>query len=279
MTLEVFITEALREDLGDGDHSSLACIPFDARQKARLLVKDTGIFAGMRFAQALYSRTDLQIQWTPLLEDGAAVNVGDVAFEIEGITRDILKTERLVLNVLQRMSGIASFTHRMKGLMEGTQCQLLDTRKTTPLLRSLEKEAVRIGGGANHRFGLFDAIMLKDNHIDYAGGIEAAIEATIEYLKQSGKSLEVVVEARNMDEVRRIVLYASDIKRILLDNFTPKQLKEAVAFIGSRTETEASGGINATNLREYALTGVNYISMGALTHTVRNFDLSLKAFR
>lgn len=278
MTLDDFIGEALREDIGDGDHSSLACIPPQALQKARLLVKDTGILAGMRFAEALYARKDFHIAFTPLLEDGIAVNVGDVAFLIEGNTRDILKTERLVLNVMQRMSGIASFTHRMKGLMEGTDCQLLDTRKTTPLLRALEKEAVRIGGGANHRFGLFDAIMLKDNHIDYAGGIEAAIETTISYLSSTGKQLEVVVEARNMAEVERIMPYATHVKRILLDNFTPKQLKEAVAFIANRTETEASGGINATNLREYALTGVNFISMGALTHTVRNFDLSLKAY-
>lgn len=278
MTLEDFITASLREDIGDGDHSSLACIPAQASQKARLLVKDTGILAGMNFAKALYSRPEFQINFTPLLEDGAEIHVGDVAFLIEGNTRDILKTERLVLNVMQRMSGIASFTHRMKELMEGTDCQLLDTRKTTPLLRALEKEAVRIGGGANHRFGLYDAIMLKDNHIDYAGGIEAAIEATIQYLSDTGKKLEVVVEARNLAEVERILPYASHVKRILLDNFTPKQLKEAVAFIADKTETEASGGINANNLREYALTGVNFISMGALTHTVRNFDLSLKAY-
>lgn len=279
MTLEDFIAESLREDIGDGDHSSLACIPAEASQKARLLVKDTGILAGLSFAKALYSRPEFQINLTPLLEDGAKVHVGDVAFLIEGNTRDILKTERLVLNVMQRMSGIASFTYRMKELMNGTNCQLLDTRKTTPLLRALEKEAVRIGGGANHRFGLFDAIMLKDNHIDYAGGIEAAIEATILYLSESGKKLDVVVEARNSSEVERIMPYADHVKRILLDNFTPKQLKDAVAFIGGRTETEASGGINANNLREYALTGVNYISMGALTHTVRNFDLSLKAYQ
>ncbi len=278
MTLDDFITESLREDIGDGDHSSLACIPAQASQKARLLVKDTGILAGMKFAKALYSRPEFQIKLTPLLEDGAEIHVGDVAFLIEGNTRDILKTERLVLNVMQRMSGIASFTHRMKQLMDGTNCQLLDTRKTTPLLRALEKEAVRIGGGANHRFGLYDAIMLKDNHIDYAGSIVAAIEATIQYLQDSGKKLEVVVEARNLAEVEQIMPYAAHVKRILLDNFTPKQLKESVAFIDGRTETEASGGINANNLREYALTGVNFISMGALTHTVRNFDLSLKAY-
>lgn len=279
MTLQDFISAALTEDIGDGDHSSLACIPAEASQKARLLVKDTGILAGMNFAKELYARPELQINFTPLLADGAKVHVGDVAFLIEGNTRDILKTERLVLNVMQRMSGIASFTHRMKELMEGTQCQLLDTRKTTPLLRSLEKEAVRIGGGANHRFGLFDAIMLKDNHIDYAGSIESAIEATIRYLSETGKILEVVVEARNMVEVERVMPYANHVKRILLDNFTPKQLKEAVSFINKRTETEASGGINANNLREYALTGVDFISMGALTHTVRNFDLSLKAYQ
>jgi nicotinate-nucleotide pyrophosphorylase (carboxylating) len=277
MKLKQFIDEALREDIGNGDHSSLACIPSEAINKAKLLIKDSGVLAGMEIPELVYGRDDINISWQALKNDGDKVFPGDIAFTIEGSTRDILKTERLVLNLMQRMSGIASFTNRMTSLLEGTTCKLLDTRKTTPLLRELEKKAVLIGGGMNHRFGLYDMIMLKDNHIDYAGGIDQAIKATLSYLSDQQLHLDIIVEARNLDEVKQILPHEG-VKRILLDNFEPYKLKEAVQLIAGKFETEASGGIHAGNLREYAYTGVDYISMGALTHTVKNFDLSLKAY-
>lgn len=276
MQLDAFVRLALQEDLGSGDHTSLACIPAHTSAKAKLLVKDQGVIAGLSMAEAIYATYDPKLQVEFLLSDGASVAPGDIAFYLHGPAQSILAVERLSLNIMQRMSGVATATAHVVKQLEGTGCQVLDTRKTTPLNRFLEKEAVRIGGGTNHRFGLFDMIMIKDNHVDYAGGIAAAIHQTHAYLEREKLQLDIEVEARNLAEVAQIVAVGG-VKRIMLDNFSFDQLREAVAFIDKRFETEASGGITPQNARDYALCGVDYISMGSLTHTIKNFDLSLKA--
>jgi nicotinate-nucleotide pyrophosphorylase (carboxylating) len=275
--LEAFIRNALSEDIGSGDHSSLACIPAEATRRARLLVKEDGVLAGVNLALEVFRIHDTRLKTTLYLADGATIRQGDVAFEVEGPAQSILAVERLTLNIMQRMSGIATTTRRVVDLVEGTGVRILDTRKTTPGLRYLEKMAVRIGGGVNHRFGLYDMIMLKDNHIDYAGGIPQAMGRVRNYMNAHGLRLPVEVEARNMDEVA-LILKEEGVTRIMLDNFDPPQLKEAVAIINRQMETEASGGITPETVRAYAETGVDYISMGALTHSVKSLDLSLKAF-
>ncbi|MEC7263066.1 MAG: carboxylating nicotinate-nucleotide diphosphorylase [Bacteroidota bacterium] len=274
--LDLIIANAVREDVGDGDHSSLACIPATATGKAKLLVKDEGIIAGVEFAQMVFQYIDPNLKMEILLQDGSPVKYGDVVFYVEGSSQSILKAERLVLNAMQRMSAIATKTQDFVSLLDGTDTKILDTRKTTPGIRALEKWAVKIGGGENHRFALYDMIMLKDNHIDFAGGITKAIQKTKEYLKEKGKDLKIIVEARNLDEVDEI-LKSSDVHRILLDNFDYDDTREAVNRIGDQCQTESSGGINEETIRTYAECGVNYISSGALTHSVYNMDLSLKA--
>lgn len=274
--LSDFIRNALNEDIGDGDHSSLACIPDHVIGKAHLLVKDSGILAGVEMAQEIFKSVSPEFKIQTFIPDGTPVKQGDIAFIIEGKVQDILKTERLVLNCMQRMSGIATYTNQLVKLIEGTNCKLLDTRKTTPGIRFMEKWAVKIGGGHNHRFGLFDMIMLKDNHIDYAGGITPAINAVAVYLKEKNKDLKIEVEARSLNEVNEI-LETGKINRIMLDNFTIPELEEAVKIIDKRYETEASGGITEINISDYAKTGVDYISVGAITHNFRSLDMSLKA--
>ncbi|SOC81477.1 nicotinate-nucleotide pyrophosphorylase [carboxylating] [Salinimicrobium sediminis] len=274
--IEIIIENALREDVGDGDHSSLACIPADARGKAKLLVKDTGILAGVEFARRVFEKVDPQLKIEVQMEDGSRIKPRDIVFYVEGASRSILKAERLVLNAMQRMSAIATKTRTFVDKLEGTNTHILDTRKTTPGIRALEKWAVKIGGGENHRFGLFDMIMLKDNHIDYAGGIDTAITKTKTYLKENNMDLKIIVEARNLNEIKQI-LKAGGVNRILLDNFNYDETKEAVALINGRCETESSGGITPETARKYAECGVDFISSGALTHSVYNLDLSLKA--
>jgi len=274
--LDLIISNAIREDVGDGDHSSLACIPSDAQGKAKLLVKDNGILAGVDFAKMVFAYVDSNLKLEILMEDGTPVKHGDVAFYVEGTSQSILKAERLVLNAMQRMSAIATKTAKYVKLLEGTQSKILDTRKTTPGIRALEKWAVKIGGGENHRFALYDMIMLKDNHIDFAGGIPQAIQKTKDYLKSTNKDLKIIVEARNLKEVQTI-LEAGGVHRILLDNFNYQDSKKAVNMIGNQCQTESSGGIDESTIRHYAECGVDYISSGALTHSVSNLDLSLKA--
>ena len=274
--IDLIIQNAIREDVGDGDHSSLACIPPSAEGKAKLLVKDEGILAGVAFAQQVFNYVDEGLSMTVEIEDGSAVKYGDVAFYVSGSSQSILKAERLVLNAMQRMSAMATKTHHYVSLLDGTGTQILDTRKTTPGIRALEKWAVTIGGGENHRFALYDMIMLKDNHIDFAGGIRNAIAKTNTYLTQNHRNLKIIVEARNLDEVEQI-LQSENVYRILLDNFNYEDTRKAVALIGKQCLTESSGGINEETLRKYAECGVNYISSGALTHSVHNMDLSLKA--
>ncbi|MEO1484241.1 MAG: carboxylating nicotinate-nucleotide diphosphorylase [Bacteroidota bacterium] len=274
--IDLIIQNAIREDVGDGDHSSLACIPASAEGKAKLLVKDEGILAGVAFAQQVFNYVDGDLSMTVEIEDGSAVKYGDVAFYVSGSSQSILKAERLVLNAMQRMSAIATKTHHYVSLLEGTGTQILDTRKTTPGIRALEKWAVTIGGGENHRFALYDMIMLKDNHIDFAGGIRNAIAKTNTYLTENHRNLKIIVEARNLDEVAQI-LQGENVYRILLDNFNYEDTRKAVALIGEQCLTESSGGINEETLRKYAECGVDYISSGALTHSVHNMDLSLKA--
>ena len=276
--LSEFIKAALKEDVGDGDHSSLASIPADAQNQARLLVKGNGILAGVELAEMIFKEVDPNLKVEVLIKDGQQVKVGDVALTVTGKAQSILTSERLVLNCMQRMSGIATFTKRLVKMLEGTNTKLLDTRKTTPNFRICEKWAVLIGGGQNHRYGLYDMIMLKDNHIDYAGGIEKAVKATHEYLKGLGKDLKIEVETRNLDEVKQAI-EVGGIHRIMLDNMTPALMKEAVALIGGKYETEASGGITDETLREVAETGVDFISVGALTHSIKSLDLSLKAVK
>lgn len=274
--LDLIITNAVREDVGDGDHSSLACIPAQAKGKAKLLVKDEGILAGVDFAKKVFAHVDEQLQIEVLIKDGTRVKYGDIAFYVTGSSQSILKAERLVLNAMQRMSAIATKTHYFVGLLKGTNTKILDTRKTTPGIRALEKWAVKIGGGENHRFALYDMIMLKDNHIDFAGGITKAISKTKSYLQKNNKSLKIIVEARNLDEVSEI-LKSEGVYRILLDNFNYTDTKKAVKLIGDQCLTESSGGINEKTIRKYAECGVDFISSGALTHSVYNMDLSLKA--
>ena len=274
--IDRIIENALREDIGDGDHSSLACIPGAARGKARLLVKDQGVLAGVDFARQVFARVDPALEMEVLLEDGQPVRYGDIAFYVSGPVQGILKAERLVLNGMQRMSAIATKTRHYVELLEGTGTRILDTRKTTPGIRALEKWAVRIGGGENYRFALYDMIMLKDNHIDFAGGITGAIRKTRDYLKRTSRDLKIIVEARNLAEVEEI-LKSEGVHRILLDNFSLENTRKAVSMIANQCQTESSGGINEKNMRAYAECGVDFISSGALTHSVANMDLSLKA--
>lgn len=274
--LELIISNVIREDVGDGDHSSLACIPASAQGKAKLLVKDEGIIAGVEFAKMIFHYVDKDMKVETFINDGERVKHGDVVFHVSGSSQSILKAERLVLNSMQRMSAIATKTKMFVDLLEGTKTKILDTRKTTPGIRAIEKWAVKIGGGENHRFALYDMIMLKDNHNDFAGGIPQAIAKTKQYLIDNNKDLKIIVEARNLDEVQQI-LDAGGVYRILLDNFDYETTKKAVAMIGNQSLTESSGNINEKTIRHYAECGVNYISSGALTHSVYNMDLSLKA--
>jgi len=275
-TLNQIIKNAFIEDIGDGDHSSLACVPKDGIGKAKLIIKDAGILAGVELALRIFHSYDPALQIDVFIEDGAKVEPGQIAFEVTGSSQSILATERLVLNFMQRMSGIATQTNKIVERIEGLNTKLLDTRKTTPGIRLLEKWAVRIGGGHNHRFALYDMIMLKDNHIDYAGGIEAAILRTNQYLKETNRNLKIEIEVRNLDELRQVIS-VGQVDRIMLDNFTPTQIMEALPLIPSQFEIEASGGITLDNIRSYAETGVHFISVGALTHSFKSLDMSLKA--
>ena len=274
--IDLIITNALREDIGDGDHSSLACIPANAMGKAKLLVKDTGIIAGVDFALKVFEKVDPNLQTEVLIKDGSSINRKDVAFYVEGSSQSILKAERLVLNGMQRMSAIATKTRQFADKLEGTKTKILDTRKTTPGLRALEKWAVKIGGGENHRFGLYDMIMLKDNHIDFAGGITKAITKTQEYLRTNNLDLKIIVEARDLDEIKEI-MESEGVYRVLIDNFNYDDTRTAVEIINGKCQTESSGGITLETARKYAECGVDYISSGALTHSVYNKDFSLKA--
>ena len=275
--LHQFIHAALQEDVGDGDHSTLASIPSDTIKRAKLLVKDEGILAGVDLAEQIFHVFDASLKLNIHLKDGAVIHNGDIVFTIEGSARSILTAERLVLNCMQRMSAIATKTHRLNTIVKGTGVKLLDTRKTTPNFRLIEKWAVVIGGGFNHRMGLFDMIMLKDNHIDMAGGIEPAIIRTKDYLRARNKSLKIEIEARSLDEVRE-VMRVGGVDIIMLDNMNADSMREAVRLIAGRYETEASGNITDATIRAVAECGVNYISVGALTHSVKSLDLSLKAF-
>ena len=274
--LNLIISNAIREDVGDGDHSSLACIPASAQGSAKLLVKDNGIIAGVELAKMVFKYVDANLKVETFIKDGDEVKYGDVVFHVHGSSQSILKAERLVLNSMQRMSAIATKTKSYVKLIEGTGAKILDTRKTTPNFRACEKWAVKIGGGENHRFALYDMIMLKDNHNDFAGGITASIAKTKRYLKEHNKDLKIIVEARSIKEVEEI-LKAGGVYRILLDNFDFETTKKAVEIIGNQCLTESSGNINENTIRDYAICGVNFISSGALTHSVCNMDLSLKA--
>lgn len=266
------------EDIGDGDHTTLSCIPAEARGKSRLIIKEDGVLAGVEVAKRIFGAFDPDLKMAQLLHDGDRVKKGDVAFEVEGRIQSLLQTERLMLNVMQRMSGIATRTAEYVKRLEGTHTRVLDTRKTTPGLRLLEKEAVKIGGGCNHRIGLYDMILLKDNHVDFAGGIDKAITRAKEYCQAKGKNLKIEIEVRNFDEIRQ-VLAVGGVDRIMLDNFTPADTRKAVELIGGRYETESSGGITFDTLRDYAECGVDYISVGALTHSVKSLDMSFKAVK
>jgi nicotinate-nucleotide pyrophosphorylase (carboxylating) len=275
--LDLIIINGIREDVGDGDHSSLACIPENATGRAKLIVKDEGILAGVAFAKQIFNYVDPQLQMDILITDGTPVKYGDIAFTVSGKSQSILKSERLVLNAMQRMSAIATKTKKYVDILEGTGTKILDTRKTTPGIRAIEKWAVKIGGGENHRFALYDMIMLKDNHNDFAGGITNAIQQTTAYLKAKNLDLKIIVEARNLEEVQEII-NNEGVYRILLDNFDFETTRKAVVMIGDKCQTESSGGINEQTMRQYAECGVDYISSGALTHSIYNMDLSLKAY-
>jgi nicotinate-nucleotide pyrophosphorylase (carboxylating) len=266
------------EDIGDGDHTTLSSIPADAMGKQQLIIKEEGIVAGIEVAKRVFAAFDPELKMTQYLHDGDHVKPGDIAFVVEGRTQSLLQTERLMLNIMQRMSGVATRTAEYVKLVEGTKCRVLDTRKTTPGLRMLEKEAVRIGGGCNHRIGLFDMILLKDNHVDFAGGISNAIHRAQEYLKEKGKNLKIEIEVRSFDELNE-ALATGGIDRIMLDNFSPADTRRAVEIIGGRVEVESSGGITYDTLREYAECGVDVISVGALTHSVKSLDMSFKAVK
>lgn len=270
------ITNAFKEDVGDGDHSTLSCVPENAVGTAKLLVKDSGIIAGIELAQIIFKHFDPTLEVEVLIQDGQEVKAGDIAFFVKGKSRSILTTERLVLNFMQRMSGIATQTNKIVKKIEGTSVKLLDTRKTTPGIRYMEKWAVKIGGGHNHRFALYDMIMLKDNHIDYAGGIENAITRANEYLQKTGRQLKIEVEVRNEEELAKVIAHGG-VNRIMLDNFSPERIAKALKTIPAKYETEASGGITLETIRSYAETGVQYISVGALTHSFKSLDMSLKA--
>ena len=267
---------AIREDIGDGDHSSLSCIPHDERGRMKLLVKQEGILAGVEVAQRVLKRLDPEVKFEQLLEDGARIKPGDIAFYVEGRLISLLQAERILLNIMQRMSGVATQTAIYVKELEGLKTKVLDTRKTTPGMRVLDKMAVKLGGGENHRIGLFDMVILKDNHIDFAGGILKALPRVREYLKEKGKNIPIEVEVRSLDDIRD-VFAAGGCDRIMLDNFTPEMTREAVKLIDGRIEIESSGGITLKNLREYAECGVDFISVGALTHQIKSLDLSLKA--
>lgn len=274
--IDLIIENGIREDVGDGDHSSLACIPESATGKAKLLVKDEGVLAGVEFAKQVFNRIDPGLKVEVLMEDGSKIKRRDIVLYVEGSSQSILKAERLVLNAMQRMSAIATKTNTFAQTLEGTKTKILDTRKTTPGIRALEKWAVKIGGGENHRFALYDMIMLKDNHIDFAGGVKTAIQKTHSYLRENNLDLKIIVEARNLNEIRNI-LEVGGIHRILIDNFNFEDTKKAVQLIGGKYQTESSGGITLETARKYAECGVDFISSGALTHSVYNLDLSLKA--
>ncbi|PWL29740.1 carboxylating nicotinate-nucleotide diphosphorylase [uncultured Roseivirga sp.] len=274
--LNDFIDRAFQEDLGDGDHSTLASIPADAEKSAYLLMKESGVIAGMDLAPLIFHKLDPNMTIEPLVKDGEEVKKGDIILRLKGKVRAILSGERLLLNCMQRMSGIATKTAYLNTLIKGTSARLLDTRKTTPNMRMLEKWAVIIGGGVNHRYGLYDMVMLKDNHVDFAGGIEKAVHSTQEYLKAKGLKLKIEVETRNLDEVQQ-ALDAGGVDRIMLDNMSNEDMRAAVELIAKRSETEASGGITEKTIRSVAETGVDYISVGALTHSIKSLDISLKA--
>lgn len=275
--LEELISRSLEEDIGDGDHTSLACISHGTMGNARLIVKGDGVMAGLRVAEVVLRLTDPQLRADFYISDGTRIKTGDIAFTVTGLQLSILRAERLLLNILQRMSGIATTTSKYVEAVTGTGARILDTRKTTPGLRFLEKEAVRLGGGENHRMGLYDMIMIKDNHIDFAGSIPEAIGRTKSYLESSGRNLKIEIEARNLRDVEEI-LAIGGVDRIMFDNFTPKMTSAAVKMVNGKAETESSGGITLENIREYALCGVDYISVGALTHHISSLDMSLKAF-
>lgn len=266
---------AFAEDVGDGDHTTLSTIPAEAMGKQKLIIKENGILAGVEIARKVFEKFDPQLKMTTYIEDGAHVKVGDIAFIVEGPVRSLLQTERVMLNIMQRMSGIATVTAKYQEKLSGLKTKVLDTRKTTPGLRMLEKEAVRIGGGSNHRIGLFDMILIKDNHVDFAGGIKEAVTAAKKYCAETGRDLKIEVEVRNTDEIMQVLELGVD--RIMLDNFTPERTREAVALINGRVEIESSGGITIDTLRQYGECGVDYISVGALTHSVKGLDMSFKA--
>jgi nicotinate-nucleotide pyrophosphorylase (carboxylating) len=278
VTIDEIITKALREDIGEGDHTSLSTIPANAFGKARLLVKEPGVLAGVDIARKVFSQTDDRIKMEQFILDGSRVKTGDVAFEVSGPSIALLTAERTALNFMQRMSGIATQTRLMVDAIEGLPTRILDTRKTTPLLREFEKMAVRLGGGFNHRFGLYDMILIKDNHVDFAGGIAKAISACQQYMHNKGLHLPVEIETRNLDEVKQVLEYGG-VNRIMLDNFSFQLLRQAVDLIGSLYETEASGGITLQTIQQYAECGVDFISVGALTHHINSIDLSLKAVK
>lgn len=265
------------EDLGDGDHTTLSTIPADAMGRSRLIIKEDGILAGVDVAEKVLHKVDPSIKMTVMINDGAEVKKGDVAFTAEGPIRSLLIAERTMLNIMQRMSGVATMTRRYQDELKGLHTRVLDTRKTTPGMRMLEKDAVKIGGGTNHRIGLFDMILIKDNHIDFAGGLEKAIQRANDYCKENGKDLKIEVEVRSLDDIRRVLAHGG-VDRIMFDNFTPALTKEAVELVGGKIETESSGGITLENLREYGEAGVDFISVGALTHSVKGLDMSFKAF-
>ena len=274
--IDDLIKLAFAEDIGDGDHTTLCCIPATEMGKSQLIIKEDGVLAGVEMARRVFKAFDPELKMTVFIEDGAEVKKGDIAFVVEGKVQSLLQTERLMLNIMQRMSGIATTTRKYVKQLEGTKTHVLDTRKTTPGMRMIEKEAVRIGGGMNHRIGLFDMILLKDNHVDFAGGISKAINRAHAYLKEKGKNLKIEIEVRNFDELEE-ALQTGGVDRIMLDNFTPENTREAVRRVAGRVELESSGGITFDTLRDYAECGVDYISVGALTHSVKSLDMSFKS--
>ena len=275
--IDMLLELSFAEDIGDGDASTLSCIPADAPGRSRLLIKEEGVLAGVEMARRVFAKFDPELKMTVFIGDGAHVKPGDIAFTVEGRVRSLLQTERLMLNIMQRMSGIATTTARYQARLEGLKTKVLDTRKTTPGMRMMEKEAVAIGGGTNHRIGLYDMIMLKDNHVDFAGGIAPAIERAHEWLKANGKNLKIEIEVRNFDELNEVLAHGG-VDRIMLDNFTPADTRRAVEIIAGRVETESSGGITLDTIRDYGETGVDFISVGALTHSVKSLDMSFKAY-
>lgn len=275
--IEQLLDLAFAEDIGDGDHTTLSTIPADAMGRSRLIIKEEGILAGVKEAEKVLHKVDPSIKMTVMIEDGASVKPGDVAFTAEGPVRSLLIAERTMLNIMQRMSGVATMTRKYQDELRGLHTKVLDTRKTTPGMRIMEKEAVKIGGGTNHRIGLFDMILIKDNHIDFAGGIEKAIERAREYCRENGKDLKIEVEVRSLDDIKRVMAIGG-VDRIMFDNFTPELTKEAVKLVDGTMETESSGGITLSNLRAYGEAGVDFISVGALTHSVKGLDMSFKAY-